>query len=77
VYTASDSALGVAHLGDFPAGLRHHLLCLGLFLDLGGRDVYPVPRVGTNKRWFHRGEHEAERGLGIDGVYPAFSFPRF
>jgi hypothetical protein len=90
VYAASDSSLGFARLGDFPTGLRHHLLSLGLFLDLGGQDVYPASfdkpvlseveglrTAGNNREWFHQGDHEAERGLGVDGAYPAFSFPRF
>lgn len=77
VYTAAGSALGFARIGDFPAGLRHHLLCFGLFLDLGGQDVYPVSfdRAGNDRRWFHK--NGGELGAGVDEVYPAFSFPRF
>ena len=86
VYTISKRSLGFARLStrvNSVRSLRHHLLCLGLFLDLGGQDVYTFSsdklrtglKAGNNTEWFH--QDEVALGLGVDGAYPAFSFPDF
>lgn len=80
VYSTSGDSLGVARITAPPSSLRHSLLCVGLFLDLGGQDVYAgsgasSSGAGNGKRWFHTGRYEAEKGLGVDGEYPDFSFP--
>lgn len=75
-YRTPGDSLGFARITSAPSSLRHSLLCVGLFLDLGGEDTYPATsRAGNGTRWFHRGVDEAEKGIGVDGDYPTFRFP--
>lgn len=55
--------------------LRDHILCLGLFLDTGGQDVYPEDQkydfAGNDRLWIQRGTNtaeplEVEKGVGFD-----------
>ncbi len=75
VYRTPGDSLGFARITASPPSLRHSLLCVGLFLDLGGQDTYPGSQGGDGKRWFHRGAYETEKGIGVDGEYPDFRFP--
>jgi hypothetical protein len=53
-----------------PAGLRGSMLCLGIFLDTGGKDTYPptVPGAGNGKCWTHPPPKEAPPGTPVYGV---------
>jgi hypothetical protein len=75
VYRARGDSLGFAGIRASPSSLRRSLLCVGLFLDLGGQDIYPGSPAGNGKTWVHTGGSEAEKGLGVDGDYPDFVFP--
>ncbi|MBI4610219.1 MAG: hypothetical protein HY726_14565 [Candidatus Rokubacteria bacterium] len=73
VYRASGDALGMARITAPRSSLRPSLLCIGLFLDLGGQDVYPSFRGGNGTHWLHPGKYEREKGLGVDGEYADFA----
>ncbi len=75
VYQARRDSLGFAGIRASPSSLRPSLLCVGLFLDLGGEDTYPGSVGDNGKTWVHTGRSEAEKGLGVDGEYPDIVFP--
>jgi len=59
--------------------LRDYMLCLGLFMDLGGDDVYGRDFASNNDIWTQSGYKEdwpriVEKGVGLDGEYPDFTF---
>ena len=77
-------AFGVAQLSQW-GNLREDIFNLGLFLDLGGSDIYPAhcnePRNDTQwetKRAWPQLKLRSEMGLGIDGEFslPLFIRPR-
>jgi hypothetical protein len=54
--------------------IRDYMLCLGLFLDTGGKDTYSKPFAKDNALWTQKGLNtekplEAEKGVGLDGEY--------
>jgi hypothetical protein len=53
-----------------PAGLRGSMLCLGIFVDTGGKDTYPptVPAAGNGKCWTHPLPRGAPPGTPVYGV---------
>ncbi|MCB2156920.1 hypothetical protein KQI84_18745 [bacterium] len=71
----NDAAFGSARV-DMWGGPRESALGLGLFFDLGGLDVYKMPRsrkIGNNSTWRNVETHKelelkAELGYGIDCV---------
>ncbi|MFQ5830169.1 MAG: hypothetical protein ACE5JD_13585, partial [Candidatus Methylomirabilia bacterium] len=73
-YKTRGDSLGFARITASPSSFRGSLLCLGLFLDLGGDDIYLGSSGGNGKRWVHTGRTEAEKGLGVDGEHLDFSF---
>jgi hypothetical protein len=75
VYRTRGESLGFSRISTSPPSLRHSLLSVGLFLDLGGQDTYPGAPAGNDKRWVYKGSFAVETGLGVDGEYPNFSFP--
>ncbi|MBN1504030.1 MAG: hypothetical protein JW952_03105 [Candidatus Eisenbacteria bacterium] len=63
--------LGRADVGAPRGGLRDKMLCLGLFLDTGGRDKYSKPFARNGKAWTQAGPNElepipTEKGVGLD-----------
>jgi hypothetical protein len=68
-YESSGITLGKA--AEAPKGtLRERALCLGVFMDLGGVDIYPqsTPWAKNQSRvanWTDRGPSSAESQLGI------------
>ncbi len=74
-YTSKGTTLGKANPPG--GGLRDIILCLGLFLDTGGKDVYPadVPIAQNDKKWYQFGEADgkplpAVKGVGLDTGTP-------
>lgn len=54
--------------------IRDYMLCLGLFLDTGGKDTYSKPFAKDSTLWTQKGLNtekplEAEKGVGLDGEY--------
>ena len=52
-------------------GLRDKMLCLGLFMDTGGKDRYSKQFAGNGKLWTQTGPNErepipVEKGVGLD-----------
>ncbi len=78
-YDVADSscrAFGVAQIDSWGT-LREEALNLGLFMDLGGSNRYPVhcARAGVGKIWNSERRWPAlqlrsEAGAGLDGSYP-------
>ncbi len=71
------TTLGRSNVAGKRGGLRDHIMCLGLFLDTGGDDTYPVKYdfTSNNKLWRQYGtntEHpvEVEMGVGYDCEWP-------
>lgn len=69
------TTLGRANVGR-RGGRRDRMETLGLFLDTGGADTYPVSKAfaGNNRLWTQTGlnkEHplDTERGVGIDTTW--------
>jgi hypothetical protein len=83
-YATRGVTLGRAAIGARGA-LRERLLCLGLFLDLGGKDRYVVdgkesPLAKDKKTWTQPGTNAKEpspfeKGVGLDGEYPGVEDP--
>ncbi len=51
--------------------MRDKMLCLGLFLDTGGKDKYSKSFAGNGKTWTQPGFNEqepipTEKGVGLD-----------
>ena len=65
------TTLGRANITAVRGGLRDSLLCLGLFLDTGGKDKYSKPFARNNSSWTQKGLNtkeplEMEKGVGLD-----------
>ncbi len=63
--------LGRANIDAPRGGLRDKMLCLGLFLDTGGKDKYSKQFAGNGKTWTQEGLNEreplaSEKGVGLD-----------
>ena len=63
--------LGRANIDAPRGGLRDKMLCLGLFVDTGGKDRYSKPFAGNGKIWTQTGLNErepipTEKGVGLD-----------
>lgn len=79
-YTTRGVTLGRGAIGARGA-LRERLLCLGVFLDFGGKDKYVVDGKESafakdKKTWTQPGTNAAlpspaEKGVGLDGEHPA------
>jgi hypothetical protein len=68
---SADMTLGRANVDAPRGGLRDKMLCLGLFLDTGGKDSYSKPFARNGKTWTQTGLNErepipAEKGVGLD-----------
>jgi hypothetical protein len=82
VYRAeAATTFGRANIGS-RGGLRDRMETLGLFVDTGGRDVYPVSRecAGNGRLWTQAGTDAAhpldtERGVGIDTTWAPARVP--
>lgn len=63
--------LGRANIDGPRGGLRDKMLCLGLFIDTGGKDKYSKPFAQNGKIWTQKGPNEKEpipmeKGVGLD-----------
>jgi hypothetical protein len=63
--------LGRSNVDAPRGGLRDKMLCLGLFLDTGGKDKYSKQFAGNGKAWTQPGLNErepipTEKGVGLD-----------
>jgi hypothetical protein len=73
------TTLGRAGITGPTGGLRDYMLCLGVFMDLGGNDTYGRDFAANKKIWTQPGyvadyPRKLEVGVGIDGEYPDFTF---
>lgn len=64
------TTLGRANVGS-RGSLRDHMLCLGLFLDTGGKDQYSKPFAQNDHLWTQKGLNaefplDTEKGVGLD-----------
>ncbi len=64
------TTLGRANIGS-RGSLRDHMLCLGLFLDTGGKDKYSKPFAKDDSLWTQKGVNielplDTEKGAGLD-----------
>ncbi len=69
--TSAATTLGRANIDAPRGGLRDKMLCLGLFLDTGGKDKYSKSFAGNGKTWTQPGFNEqepipTEKGVGLD-----------
>lgn len=67
---AAATTLGRANISG-RGGLRDKMICLGLFVDTGGKDTYSKPFAKDNSLWTQAGLNtekplEAEKGVGLD-----------
>ena len=70
---SAQTTLGRANLTS-RGTIRDYMLCLGLFLDTGGKDTYSKPFAKDSTIWTQKGLNtekllEAEKGAGLDGEY--------
>ena len=73
------TTLGRAGISGDTGGLRDYMLCLAVFMDLGGNDTYGRDFASNNKIWTQEGYKPdwprlLEVGVGLDGEYPDFTF---
>jgi hypothetical protein len=72
VYNVSAATtLGRANIEGARGGIRDHMICMGLFMDTGGKDKYSKPFARNNKIWTQKGTNEKEpipmeKGVGLD-----------
>jgi len=71
----AETTLGRANIGS-RGGMRDRMDTIGLFIDTGGKDTYPVAKAfaGNGRLWTQEGtdtEHplDVERGAGIDTTW--------
>jgi len=70
---SAQTTLGRANITS-RGSIRDYMLCLGLFLDTGGKDTYSKSFARDDTLWIQKGLNterplETEKGAGLDGEY--------
>ncbi len=68
---SAGTTLGRANIEGPRGGIRDKMLCMGLFMDTGGKDKYSKPFAKNGKIWTQKGANEKEpipmeKGVGLD-----------